>query len=97
MGEQLEGDRGDQERDFELGAEDGRLRRDVRDVDQDARPELPALVGLGVPPQGALVTGAAGEVAVSPGFELLERQPLEVRDVDRIGDAPRLFRVRPRG
>ena len=97
MSEQLEGDRGDQERDFELGAEDGRLRRDVRDVDQDARPQLPALVGLGVAAQGALVAGAPGEVAVGPWLELVEREALEIGDVDRIGDARRLFRVRRRG
>jgi hypothetical protein len=95
--EQLEGDRGNQERDFELGAEDGRPGRDVGDVDQDARPELPALVGIGIPPQGPLVAGAAGEVAVGARLELLERETLEVSDVDGIRDERRLFRVRPRG
>jgi hypothetical protein len=34
---------------------------------------------------------------VGTGLELLCRQPLEVSDVDRIGDEKRLFRVRPRG
>jgi hypothetical protein len=87
MGEQLEGDWRHQERDLELGAENGRLRRDLRDVDPDTRAQLPALVGLGVPPQGALVAGAAGEVAVRARFQLLEREPLEIGDVDRIGDA----------
>ena len=91
VGEELEGDRRHQEGNLQLGAEDGRLGRDVRDVDQDARPQLPALVRLGVAAQGALVAGAAGEVAVRAGLELLERQPLEVGDVDRIGDAKRLF------
>jgi hypothetical protein len=76
MGEQLEGDRRHQERDLKLGAEDGRLRRDVRDVDQDPRTQLPSLVGIDVPPQGALVAGAAGEVAVGPRLELVECQPL---------------------
>jgi hypothetical protein len=93
MGEQLECDRRHQERDLELGAKDGRLRRDVRDVDQDPRTQLPSLVGLGVPPQGALVAGAAGEVAVRARLELVERQPFEIGDVDRIGDARRLFGV----
>jgi hypothetical protein len=87
MGEQLEGDRPDQDRHLQLAAEDRRPGRDVRDVDQDARPELPALVRLGIPPQGSLVAGAAGEVAVRARLELLEREPLEIRDVDRIGDA----------
>jgi hypothetical protein len=95
MGEQLECDRRHQERDLELGAEDGHLRRDVRDVDQDPRPQLPGPVGLGVTPQRALVAGAAREVAVGPRLELLEREPLEVGDVDRVGDARRLFGVRP--
>ena len=67
------------------------------DVDQDPRQELPALVGLGVPPQGSLVAGAAGEVAVGARLELLCREPLEIGDVDRIGDARRLFRVRREG
>jgi hypothetical protein len=97
MGEQLERDRRDQEGDIQLGPEDGRLRRDARDVDQDPRPQLPAFVGLGVAPQGALVTGTTGEVAVRARLELLERQALEVRDVDWIGDARRLFTVRPTG
>jgi hypothetical protein len=97
MGEQLEGDRGHQERDFELGAEDGRPCRHIRDVDQDPRPQLPSLVRLGVPPQGALVAGASGEVAVRARLELLERQPLEISDVDGIGDGRRLFRVRRSG
>jgi hypothetical protein len=87
VGEQLEGNRGNEERDVELGAKDGCLRRDVGDVDQNTRAQLPALVGLGVPPQGALVAGAAGEVAVRARFQLLEREPLEIGDVDRIGDA----------
>jgi hypothetical protein len=90
MGEQLEGDRCDQERDVEPGAENGRRRRDVRDVDQHARPELPAIVGLGIAPQGPLVAGAAGEVAVRARLELLERKTLEIRDVDRLGDRRRL-------
>ena len=97
MGKELEGDRRDQERDVELGAKDGRLVRDLGDVDQDARPQLPALRRLGVPPQGSLVTGAAGEVAVGTRLELLEREPLEIGDVDWIGDPRRLFRVRRRG
>jgi hypothetical protein len=97
MGEQLEGHRRDQERDVELGAEDGGLRRDIRDVDQDARAQLPALIGLGIAPQRALVAGAAGEVAVRARVELLEREPLEIRDVDGTGDARRLFRVRGNG
>jgi hypothetical protein len=97
VGKQLEGDRGDQERHLDLGAEDGGPRRDVRNVHQHARPQLPALVGLGVPPQGALVARAAGEVAVRTRLELLEREPLEIGDVDGIGDARRLFRVRRSG
>jgi hypothetical protein len=97
VGEQLEGNRGDQEGDFQLGPEDGRPRRDLRDVDQRPRAELPALVGLGVPPEGPLVARAPGEVAVGPRLELLEREALEVRDVDWIRDAPRLFTVRHTG
>jgi hypothetical protein len=97
MGEQLEGDWRDQEGNLDLGAENGGLRRDIRDVDQHARPQLPALVRLGVPPQRALVTGAAGEVAMRARLELLEREALEIGDVDGIGDARRLFRVRRRG
>jgi hypothetical protein len=97
VSEQLEGDRGHQEWHLELGAEDGRLRGDIRDVDQDARAQLPALVGLGVAAQGALVAGTSGEVAVGPWLELVEREALEIGDVDRIGDARRLFRVRRRG
>jgi len=97
VGEQLEGDRSDQERDLPLGAEDGRLRRDIRNVNQHPWPQLPALVGLGVPPQGALVAGAAGEVAVRPGLELLEREPLEIGEVDGIGESRRLFGVRESG
>jgi hypothetical protein len=97
MGEELERHRGHQERDVELGAENGRLGRDARDVDQDARAQLPALVGLGVPPQGPLVAGAAGEVAVRARLEPLEGEPLEVSDVDGIRDAERLFRVRATG
>jgi hypothetical protein len=97
VSEQLERDRGHEERELELGAEDGRLRRDIRDIDQDARPQLPALICVGVPPQGALVARSAGEVAVRARLELLERKTLEVGDVDRIGDARRLVRVRPRG
>jgi hypothetical protein len=97
VGEQLEGDRRDQEGNLELAAEDARPGRDVRDVDQDTRPQLPAPVGLGVSPQGALVARAAGEVAVRTRLEPLGRQPLEVGDVDRIGDGDRLFRVRPAG
>jgi hypothetical protein len=76
MGEQLEGDGSHQERDLELGAEHGRLRRDVGDVDEDARAQLPALKRLGIAPQGALVAGAAGEVAVCTRLELVECQPL---------------------
>jgi hypothetical protein len=91
MGEQLKGDRGNQEGDVELGAEDGRLGRDVGDVDQDARAQLPALVGLCVPAQRSLVPGAAGEVAVRARLELLERETLEIRDVDRLRDTRRLF------
>jgi hypothetical protein len=94
MGEQLEGNRRNEERDLELGLEDRRLRRDARDVDEDARPQFPALICLGISPQGALVPGAAGEVAVGARLELLEREGLEIRDVDRLGDAARLFRVR---
>jgi hypothetical protein len=97
MGEQLEGDGRHQEGHLELGAEDGRLGRDARDVNQDSRPQLPVLIRLGVPSQGSLVARAAGEVAVRARLELLERQPLEIGDVDRIGDPRRLFRVRPRG
>jgi hypothetical protein len=97
VGEQLEGDRADQDRHLDLGAEDRRPGGHLRDVDQDARPELPALVRLDVPPEGALVPGAAGEVAVRPGIELLERQVLEISDVDRIGDARRLFGDRQGG
>jgi hypothetical protein len=97
MRQELEGDRRDQERDLDLGTQDGRLRRDRRDVDENPRPELPALVRLGVPPQGALVARASGEVAMSARLELLERQRLEVGDVDRIRDARRLFTVRPAG
>jgi len=33
---------------------------------------------------------------VRPGLELLERQVLEIGDVDRIGDAARLFGDRER-
>jgi hypothetical protein len=91
MGEQLEGDRRDQEGDVKLGTENRRLGRDVRDVDQDPGPQLPSLVGLGIAPQGPLVACAAGEIAVRARLELLERETLEVRDVDRIGHAPRLF------
>ena len=76
VGEELEGDRRHQEGKLQLGAEDGRHGRDVRDVDQDARPQFPALVGLGISPQGALVARAAGEVAVHARLELLCRQPL---------------------
>jgi hypothetical protein len=97
MREQLERDRRNQERDVELGAEDGPLGRDVGDIDQDARAQLPALVGLGVTPQGSLVARAAGEVAVRTRLELLEREPLEIGDVDGISDARRLFRVRRSG
>jgi hypothetical protein len=91
MGEQLEGHRRDQEGHFELRAEDGRLGGDAGDVDQYARPQLPALVGLGVAPQGPLVAGAAGEVAMGTRLQLLERQALEIGDVDRLRDAARLF------
>jgi hypothetical protein len=97
VGEQLEGDRCDQEGEVELSAENGRPGRDIRDVDQDARAQLPALVGLGIAPQRALVAGTAGEVAVRARVELLEREPLEIRDVDGTGDARRLFRVRGNG
>jgi len=97
VGEQLEGDWPHQERNLELGAEDDRFGRDVRDVDQNAGAQLPALVGLGVTPQGPLVAGATGEVAVGARLELLERQPLEISDVEGIGDRKRLFRVRRTG
>jgi hypothetical protein len=97
MGEQLEGDRRHQDRHLQLGAQHGRPGGDVRDVYENPRPQLPALVRLGVPPQGALVAGAAGEVAVRARLELVEREAFEVRDVDRIGDEKRLFRVRRRG
>jgi len=97
VGEQLEGDWPHQERNLELGAEDDRFGRDVRDVDQNAGAQLPALVGLGVTPQGPLVAGATGEVTVGPWLELLERKLLEIGDVDRIGDARRLFGVRYSG
>ena len=76
VGEGLEGDRRHQEGKLGLGAKDGRLGRDVGDVDQDARPQLAALVRLGVSAQGALVARAAGEVAVHARLELLCRQPL---------------------
>jgi hypothetical protein len=97
VGEQLEGDRADQDRHLDLGAEDSCPGGHLRDVDQDAGPELPALVRLDVPPEGALVPGAAGEVAVRSGIELLEGQVLEIRDVDGAGDAQRLFTDRRTG
>jgi hypothetical protein len=97
VGKELEGDRGNQERDVQSGAEDRRSGRDLGDVDEDARAQLPALIGLGVPPQGALIAGASGEVAVGARLELLERKPLEVGNVDGIGDPRRLFRVRATG
>ena len=49
------------------------------------------------PPQGSLVACPAREIAVGAGLELLEREPLEVSDVDRIGDARRLFADRQTG
>jgi hypothetical protein len=76
MSEQLEGDRSDQDRHLQLGAEDRRPGRDFRDVDQDPRPELPAFIGLGVSVQGSLVARAAREVAVCTRLELVEREPL---------------------
>jgi hypothetical protein len=76
MSQQLEGDRRDQKGDLELRAEDGRLGRDVGDIDQNARSKLPALIGLGVAAQRPLVAGAPGEVAMRARLELLERQPL---------------------
>jgi hypothetical protein len=87
MREHLERDRGHQDGSLDLRAEHRGSRRDLRDVDQHPGPELPALEGLGVPAQGALVARAAGEVAVRSGLEALGRQPLEIGDVDRLGDA----------
>ena len=72
-------------------AEDGRPGRDLGDVDQHPRPQFPALEGFRVPAQRALVSGAAGEIAVRPRLELLGGQPLEIGDVERVGDAGRLF------
>jgi hypothetical protein len=95
--EQLEGDRGNQDRHRELGSQHGRLGRDLRYVHQHPRAQLPGLVGVGIAAQGPLVAGAAREVAVGARPEALRRQALEIGDVDRIGDGDRLVRVRPRG
>src|SRR5262249_30045577 len=70
-----------------LLAEDAGASGDVGDVDQHARAELPPREGLGVPAQCPLVAGAAGEVSVRAGLQAVGRQALEVRDVDRLGDA----------
>jgi hypothetical protein len=91
VGQELKRDWSNQDRHLDFSAEHGRTSGHLRDVDEDARTQLPALIRLGVSPQGPLVPGATGEVAVSPRIELLERQVLEIRDVDRLGDARRLF------
>ena len=57
---------------------------DLADVDEHARPQSPAREGSDVVAQRALVAGAAGEVAVHAGIELLGGQPLVVGDVDRV-------------
>jgi hypothetical protein len=83
----LHGERCDQDREGDLGAEDGRRRRDLGDVDEDARPELAPLEGGDVVAERDLVAGAAGVVGERLRVERFLREPLVVPDVDRLQGA----------
>ena len=66
-----------------------RRGRDLGDVDEHARPELPALEGRAVRAQRPLVARAALEVAPGPGLDPLLGDPLEVvGDVDSASSSP---------
>ena len=75
----LEGDRRDQERHRYLGAEDGRRRAHLADIDQNARAQRAPGVRGDVVAQRPLVAGAAGEVAVDAGLEPIGRPALVLR------------------
>jgi len=85
VGKPLQGDRGDQHRHRQGGAEELGPGADRIDVDQDPRPDPPAVERGEVLTQGRLVSGAAGEVAVSARLERLLGEALEVGDVYRLG------------
>src|SRR5581483_6072454 len=86
--ERLVGERRDEERQRDLGAEHRRLRRHLADVDEDARPEAPAAVGGAVLPQRRLVARAALEVAPDLRVDPLGGEPLVVEDADRCAAHP---------
>ena len=76
MRDALERDRRDEQRHRHLVAEHRRRGRARVDVDEHARPELPAPERLDVVAQRQLVARAARVVAVRAGLEPLGREPL---------------------
>ena len=84
MGQTLDRGRSDEEGHGHGSPEHGGLRRDVRHVDEDARPEPQAAPGLHVARERVLVPGAADVVAEGAGFEPGLRQALEVGDADEL-------------
>ena len=82
MGEPLERDGRDEKRHRDGRAEHSRRGRDLRDVDEHARPEAQPLPGREVARQHALVAGAAGIEAEGAGLEPRLRETLEVGDAD---------------
>ena len=84
VGEPLERGRRDEHGQRELGAENGGRGRDLADVDEHARAQLPRAKAADVGAQRVLVAGAARVVGIRPGLEPLARRLLEVGDVERL-------------
>ncbi len=80
MRDALHGERRDQNRQRDLGPEDGRRGGDLADVHEHARAELALLECSEVLAQRDLVPRAAGKVRVRICVELVLRQALVIPD-----------------
>jgi len=82
----LVGDRRRHDRHRELGPEHRGRRRDVADVDEDARSQAPAVERLDIPADRVLVACASREVTERRLVEPLFGEALVVPDVQRVSD-----------